>query len=222
MMTMTPIEKAAHEEYEYYGSTLTTNTALKAALVILSAAILMCAVQMRKMASAVANVKPLIIRVNEVGRAEAVAYTSFTYKPQAPEIRYFLTQFVIGYYGRNHASVRERYVASMYFLDRQLFSAIDNVDRKTQWLPKFVASSDEDVEISVNNVILENLNEPPYRARVEFTKIFTGATGTESHRERWTAVFDFKFNPDVPNDLIQHNPLGLAILYFRQDQAFTN
>ena len=32
-----PIEQAARAEYEYYGSTLTTNTALKVIVVILAA-----------------------------------------------------------------------------------------------------------------------------------------------------------------------------------------
>jgi type IV secretory pathway TrbF-like protein len=220
-MAFTPIEQAARAEYEYFGSTLTTNTALKVALVILSIVIAVLAVELRRTATAAANMKPLIIRVNEIGRAEAVAYSDFVYKPQAPEIRYFLTQFVTGFYGRIKPTVRERYVNSLYFLDRALFSRIDAQDRRTQWLPKFLTSADEETEISVRNVVIENLQAEPYRARVEYSKIFTSATGVESRRENWTAVFDFRFNA-VANDFTLHNPLGLAIVSMRQDQAFTN
>ena len=220
-MNMTPIEQAAHAEYEYYGSTLTTNTALKAAVVILSGVIAVLGVELGRTAKTAASVKPLIIRVNEIGRAEAVAYSDFTYRPQAPEIRYFLTQFVTGFYGRNKLTVRERYVNSLYFLDRALFSQIDAQDRRTQWLPKFVASADDDAEISVRNVVIENLQSEPYRARVEYTKVFISTTGAEQRRENWTAVFDFRFNA-VANDFTLHNPLGLAIVSMRQDQAFTN
>ena len=42
-----------------------------------------------------ANVKPLVIRIDDVGRAEAVQYDATAYQPQAPELRYFLTQFVV-------------------------------------------------------------------------------------------------------------------------------
>jgi type IV secretory pathway TrbF-like protein len=220
-MNMTPIEQAAHEEYEYYGSTLTTNTALKAAVVIISAVIAVLGIELGRTASAAASVKPLIIRVNEIGRAEAIAYSDFTYRPQAPEIRYFLTQFVTGFYGRNKQTVRERYVNSLYFLDRALFSQTDAQDRRTQWLPKFVASVDDDAEVSVRNVVIENLQTEPYRARVEYTKVFTSTTGAELRRENWTAVLDFRFNA-VTNDFTLHNPLGLAIVSMRQDQAFTN
>jgi type IV secretory pathway TrbF-like protein len=215
-----PIEQAARQEYEYYGSTLTTNTALKITVVILAGTIAVMAWALARAANAAAHVKPLVIRVNEVGRAEALAYQDFAYRPQAPEIRYFLTQFVIGYYSRNHKTVAQQYVNSLYFLDRALFSAIDARDRKTQWLPKFLTSADDDVDVVVNNVVIEDLQNEPYRARVEFTKIFIANSGAETRRENWAAEFVFRFNPDVPNGLITHNPLGLAITYFRQDQAF--
>lgn len=218
--SLPPIEIAARQEYEYYGSTLTTNTALKFALLIALGVIALLGYDHVRMARIAANPQRIVVRINEVGRAEAVAYSNFAYQPQAPEIRYFLSQFVIGYYGRNHKTVREQYVNSLYFLDRQLFDVIDSQDRRSQWLPKFLTSSDDDVNVLVNNVVIEDLTTEPYRARVEFTKVFTNTTGTEIKRENWAAEFLFRFNPDVPNSLVPHNPLGLAITFFRQDQAF--
>lgn len=218
--SLPPIEIAARQEYEYYGSTLTTNTALKFALLIALGVIALLGFDHVRMARIAANPQRVFVRINEVGRAEAVAYSDFAYHPQAPEIRYFLSQFVIGYYGRNHKTVREQYVNSLYFLDRQLFDVVDGQDRRSQWLPKFLTSSDDDVNIAVNNVVIEDLAAEPYRARVEFTKVFTNTTGTEIKRENWAAEFLFRFNPNVPNSLVPHNPLGLAITYFRQDQAF--
>ncbi len=216
-----PIEQAAYQEYEYYGSTLTTNTALKITVLIMAIVLTIQSVALARVATAAAHVKPLVIRVNEVGRADAVAYQDFTYKPQVPEVRYFLTQFVIGYYSRNHKTVAQQYVNSVYFLDRSLFSQVDARDRKTQWLPKFLNSADDDIDVVVQNVVIEELQTPPYRARVDFTKVFTTfGSGAELKRENWAAEFVFRINPDVPNELIPHNPLGLAISYFREDQAF--
>src|SRR5258708_32055815 len=135
--TLPPIEHAARQEYEYYGSTLTTNTALKAMLLCAFAVTALLSWNTVRVSRAAANAKPLVIRINEVGRADAVAYQDFVYKPQSPEIRYFLTQFATGYYSRNHKTVAQQYVNSLYFLDRALFSAIDARDRRTRWLPKF-------------------------------------------------------------------------------------
>jgi type IV secretory pathway component VirB8 len=50
--------------------------------------------------------------------------------------------------------------------------------------------------------------------------VFTTTAGTEDKRERWSAEFQFRFNPEVPNNVVPHNPLGLAITYFHADQAF--
>jgi type IV secretory pathway TrbF-like protein len=215
-----PIEQAEYEEYEYYGSTLTTNTALKAIVLLLSLVIAVLGFALLRSTNAALHVRPLVIRVNDVGHADVVKYEDFTYKPQAPEIRYFLTQFTVDYYSRNHKTVAQRYVEALYFLDRPLFSAVDARDRRSQWLPKFLRSSDDDTDVIVDNVVLEELRAEPYRARVEFTKIFSTSAGSESRRERWAAEFVFRINRDVPNALILHNPLGLAITYFREDQAF--
>src|SRR5438093_9522195 len=35
----------------------------------------------------------IVVRIDEVGRAQALGYSSLEYHPQAPEIKYFLTQF---------------------------------------------------------------------------------------------------------------------------------
>ena len=215
-----PVEQAARHEYEYWGSTLTTNTALKIALLISFAVIAILSFNTVRIAREAANVKPLVVRINDVGRADVVAYQEFTYRPQAPEIRYFLTKFVTGYYARNHKTVARQYVDSLYFLDRPLFDAIDGRDRRTQWLPKFLMTSDDDVDVVVKNVVLEDLETQPYRARVDFTKVFSSVSGAETKKENWAAEFVFRFNPSVPNQLILHNPLGLAITYFREDQAF--
>ena len=222
-MKLSPIEQAAQAEFEYYGSTLTTNTALKIALLILTAVIAVLGFALQRTAVAAANQKPLIIRVNEVGRADALATKDFQYTPQAPEIRYFLTRFVTGFYGRHHATVRDHYVEAMYFLDRSLFDKVDAQDRRTQWLPKFLTSNEDDVTVTVTNVVIEDLATQPYRARVEYTKAFTASTnGAEMKRERWATEILFRFNPEVPNQLIPHNPLGLAITFLQDAQAFSN
>jgi type IV secretion system protein VirB5 len=41
---------------------------------------------------ALSTMKPLVIRINDVGRAEAVDYQNFAYKPQEAENRYFLSE----------------------------------------------------------------------------------------------------------------------------------
>src|SRR5215472_1132272 len=77
---------------ELYGSTAVMNTYLKIAVLCLCGVCLALTMVVVKVSSAARNVKPLIIRINNVGRAEAVTYSAFEYHPQEAEIKYFLIQ----------------------------------------------------------------------------------------------------------------------------------
>ena len=52
-------------------------------------------------------------------------YDTLTYKPvgQAPELKYFLMQFVTKHFGRIRATVKQQYAESFYFLDAALADA---------------------------------------------------------------------------------------------------
>lgn len=49
---------------------------------------------------------------------------------------------------------------------------------------------------------------------------YSAADHSELKRTLYTANFVFVFKANVPNELIPINPLGLAITYFREDEAF--
>src|SRR6266478_7784686 len=88
------LENAKRQFVELYGWALVMNTYLKIALLLISLLSLgLLALNFRTQAK-YATVKPLVVRIDEVGRAEAVSYDAATYRPQTPELRYFLTRFV--------------------------------------------------------------------------------------------------------------------------------
>src|SRR5215217_5302654 len=108
---------AARQQYmEQFGSALVTNNYLKIALLCMCALCLGLLVLNVRTFQTFQNFKPLVIRINEVGRAEAVNYDSMVYHPRDAEIRYFLIQFVTKHYGRIRATVRENFARSLYFL----------------------------------------------------------------------------------------------------------
>ena len=118
---MPSIEKdynAAQRQYvEQYGSVLVMNTYLKMALLLMSLLSLGLLVLNFRTQAKYATVKPLVVRIDEVGRAEAVQYDASAYQPQAPELRYFLTQFVVKHFSRLRATVQREYADSLFFLD---------------------------------------------------------------------------------------------------------
>ena len=63
--------------------------------------------------------------------------------------------------------------------------------------------SQANIDIEVKNVAIEDLRQPPFRARIEFYKIFTSPLDhTEQKRELWTANVVYAFRDQVRNDLL--------------------
>ena len=111
------MESAKRQFVELYGSALVMNTYLKIALVLVSLVALGLIGLNIYTVRRYADVKPLVIRIDDVGRAEAVQYDATTYKPQAPELRYFLTQFVVKHFSRIRSTLQREYAESLKVLD---------------------------------------------------------------------------------------------------------
>ena len=215
--------EARRRYVEQYGSTLVMNTYLKLALLCLSLVVVGLIVLNLHTQRTFQNFKPLVIRIDDVGRATAVNYASLAYTPQAPELKYFLIQFVTKHYSRMRATVRQHYAESLYFLDGRLADATIDANRKAGTIERFLTGSSEDIDVHVKNVTLEDLRQAPYRATVDFEQIFlSSATHAELRRDTYVAHLVFVLDDHVDNARIPINPLGLTITYFREDQAFVN
>ena len=199
------------------------NTYLKIALLALS--IVACGLivlnihTMRR----VAQIKPLVVRIDDIGRAQAVTYDAMTYRPagQAPELKYFLVQFVTKHYGRMRATIKSQYAESLYFMESSLAEATIAHDQRNQTVERFLTGTSDEIEIQVKNVTLEDLNDAPYRAVVEFERVYYAVGNRQEHaRDTCVAHVTFVVRDQVSNAAIPVNPLGLTVTYVRVDQAF--
>jgi len=216
------MEGAKRQFVELYGSALVMNTYLKIALVLVSlVAVALVALNFHT-ASRFSDVKPLVIRIDEVGRAEAVQYDATRYQPQPPELRYFLTQFVVKHFSRVRSTVQREYPDSLFFLAPALADATIAANDQSRTIEKFVTNpSADEIEVQVQNVSLTELTKPPFKAAVTFQQVhYSAGTRTERQRETFVAQVDFALRDHVPNEFVPVNPLGLQIDYFRVDQAF--
>ncbi len=123
---------ARRQYVELYGSVAVMNTYLKIAVFCLSIVTVGLIVAQVKTIQLFRGFRPLVIRVNELGRAEAVAYSSLEYLPQEGEIKYFLIRFVEQHYGRIRATVQQDYARSLYFLDGRVADAPHRRDQEEQ------------------------------------------------------------------------------------------
>jgi len=206
---------------EEVASARVLNTYLQIALLCVTAVALALLVLTVRTNRTLRSAKPLVIRIDDVGRASAVNETAMAYHPQAPELKYFLIQFVTDHYSRMRATVKESYARSLYFMDARLADATIEADKKSKAIERFLIDRQDEIDIRVKNVTLEDLRQAPYRATVEFDKVYyTPADHRELRRESYVGQFVFVVQDHVPNAVIPVNPLGLTMTYFREDQAF--
>ena len=207
---------------EQYGDPMVTNTYLKIALVLVSLVAIGLALVDLRTVRTFENFRPLVIRIDDLGRAEAINYHNFEYKPQDAEAKYFLSQFCAFYYRRNRYTIQNDFAKALYFLDGKLADGILDAYRKDDIIKKFLTNpSAPEIDIDVKKVALEEMQSPPYKARVDFSMVYYSPSDhSELKRDLYTANVVFVFKTKVPNELIPINPLGLAITYFREDEAF--
>ena len=101
---------AGREYAEIWGETVEANRKLRTLATILAAACLALGVLLLRVAT-VEPPRPIVVRVDEVGRAEAVAYEAATAQadPLDPTTKYFLNRFIADFYSRRRATVEEHW-----------------------------------------------------------------------------------------------------------------
>jgi len=207
---------------EQWGNAVVTNTYLKITIAAL------CCLCTSSLYIAWATVKKIdtfhtrYVVIDSIGRAQAVNYDDLNFK--APEnekaIKYFLSNFCRLYYSRNKFTLRENFKQALLFLDTPLADSTLNAWTKNQVVNNYLASADPIQEVRVNRIDIEDLRAAPYKATVEFEVNYISPTdGSSLKRVQYTAHFVFAFREVVTPDLIQTNPLGMSIQYFREDEA---
>jgi type IV secretion system protein VirB5 len=217
------LTRAAERYLESNAEPLVMNTYLKITILCLVVVCMALAAAVFKSQKALASAKPMIVRINDVGHAEAVDYRNFAYRPQEAENKYYLTRWAELYFSRNRYTIERDQTSALYFLNSDVQRAVIEQERKDNIIVNYRADSTLPyVDVEVKNVVLDDLRQSPYSARIEFEKVYTNpADHAELKRERWTASVTYVFRDLVKNNELAVDPLGLTIVRFRADQAFS-
>jgi type IV secretory pathway component VirB8 len=207
---------------EQYASAIVTGGYLKIAVALLSLVALGLVLVNLKIVRTLESFKPMVIRIDEIGRAQALAYDNLAYKPEYKETKYFLTRFCQLYYRRNHATINEDFSQSLYFLDGKVAGDTIQQFKQTNIIKNFLSDSlSPESDVDVQQVVIEPMEKAPYKATVDFFEVeYSPSDHSVAKRTLYTASFLFSFRDHVPNAEILTNPLGLTITYFREDEAF--
>ena len=209
---------AGREYAEIWGEAVQANRKLRTILIFLSASCVLGVFVLLRIAGAEPP-KPIVIRVDDVGRAEALAYEAATAQadPLDPTTKYFLNRFVADFHSRRRATVEEQWTRSLRFLSTQLANAAFARDGGEV---AATAAGTADTEVQVEQVVLRihPAPEPPHGATADFELAYLDGV-REVRRERWSLSLRFEFLESIPPELVVHNPMGLLITYMQADRA---
>src|SRR5215469_7563210 len=173
-LRQTDFTRAADKYLEQYGEPLVMNTYLKIAVLVLCTICLVLTALVYRAQGALAAIHPMIVRINDVGRAEAIDYRNFQYRPQEAENKYYLTRWAELYFSRNRFTIERDQTSSLYFLNADVQRAVIDQERKDNMIQSYVRDVGLPfVDVEVKNVVLDDLGRSPYSARIEFEKVFT-------------------------------------------------
>ena len=217
-MSKSRAKDAGAEYAEIWGETIHTNRHLRVLSVGLGAIVLLLGIVIFRIVS-VEPPRPIVVRVDEVGRAEAVAYEAMEAEadPLDPTTKYFLNRFIYDFYSRRRATVQEHWSRSLRFLSTELANASFRAESRNIAL---LAAGAAREELQVDRVVLRIQANPrePHSATADFDLVQM-AMANETGRERWSLSLQFLFLEEIPPDLIVHNPMGIVITYLQGDRA---
>ena len=211
----------AHEAYaEIWAEVLATNRYLKLALGALALVCVGLLMLCWRTFDRFEHLAPIVLRIDEVGRAEVVDYEAAAYRPDVakPEVKYFLRRFLLLHRERRRGLALEAWKRSLLFLDGPLARRLLAEQEASKELVRFMSGEGPEIEVELGAVQVQPSREEPYLGRMDFTEIRRDVTGRELDRSRWTSEFEFRFLPKPPQELLGVNPIGLSVTYFRSDR----
>jgi hypothetical protein len=141
------------------------------------------------------NFRPLVIRIDDLGRAEAINYHNLRIQAAGCRGEVFPVGVLRLYYRRNRYTIQDDFSKSLYFLDGKLADGILDAYRKDDIIKKFITNTAApEIDVDVKKVALEEMQTPPFRARVDFYMVYySPADHSELKRDLYTANFRVRF-----------------------------
>ncbi len=217
-MNVSKENETAKTYAEIWGEAIHSNRHLRVLSVGLAGIVLLMVIIIIQL-STIEAPRPIVVRVDEVGRAEALSYETVEAQadPLDPTTKYFLNRFIDDHYSRRRATVEQAWTRSLRFLTTGLANEAFRAEGQNIAM---LAAGVVREELQVERVVLRiqaNAQEP-HGASADFDLVRL-ANGIETGRERWSASIQFMFLDEVPAELMVFNPMGIIITYLRGDQA---
>ena len=174
------------------------------------------------------------IRIDEMGRAQAIAYTDLNYSPREGEVRTYLTDWANYRFTINRETVGKKYPLNYYyFLSQALATQLMGQDNETHLISQVVGGQVEQSDVEVKNVTITTMSEETVQgatiargtALVTIDKLYSQRNSREPRTEHWLLSVTYYLNPKQVSDQAHIfpqfetiNPLGLTITEFHENR----
>jgi len=174
------------------------------------------------------------IRIDEMGRAQAIQYSDLNYSPREGEVRTYLTDWANYRYTVNRDVIAKKYPLNYYFLSQALASKLMADDNANHLVSQVTAGQIESSDVQVQNVTITTMSEEMVQgtriargtALMTLDKFYSAQNSHEPRTEHWLFSITYYLNPKQVSDQSRVfpqyefiNPLGLTITEFHENRV---
>lgn len=223
---------ADHIGNEVYASHYAERKAYR--LILSCGTILLCGSMWLNWSLAHRPVVDRYIRINEMGRAQAIQYSDLNYTPREGEVRTYLTDWANYRYTINRDTIATKYPLNYYFLSQSLASKLMGEDNRNHLVSQVIAGQIEQSDVEVRDVTITSMSVEKIQganiargtALVAIDRIYSPDHSRQPRTEHWMLSVTYYLNPAQVSRQAQIfpqfetiNPLGLTITQFHENEV---
>lgn len=174
------------------------------------------------------------IRIDEMGRAQAIQYSDLNYTPREGEIRTYLTDWANYRYTINRDTITTKYPLNYYFLSQPLASQLMGEDNHDHLSSQVVAGQIEQSDVQVRDVTITSMAVQKFQganlargtALVAIDRLYSPDHSHQPRTEHWMLSVTYNLNPAQVSEQAKIfpqfetiNPLGLTITEFHENRV---
>jgi type IV secretion system protein VirB5 len=173
------------------------------------------------------------IRIDEMGRAQAIQYRDLDYSPREGEVRAYLTDWANYRYTISRDTIAKQYPLNYYFMSQTLASKLMLDDNSNHLVSQVVGGQIESSDAEVKNVTITTMSQQTVHgsviargtALIALDKLYSPRNSHEPRTEHWLISVTYYINPKQVSDQAKIypqfeiiNPLGLTITEFHENR----
>jgi len=174
------------------------------------------------------------VRIDEMGRAQAIQYSDLSYSPREGEIRTYLTDWANYRYTISRDTIAKKYPLNYYFLSGNLASQLMTDDNQNHLVSQVVGGQIEQSDVEVKNVTITSMSQETIQGAVlargtallALDKLYSPSHSRQPRTEHWMLSLTYYLNPKQVSDQAKIypqyefiNPLGLTITEFHENRV---